>query len=113
MAEMTREEVEERLEEFAAHKAVKEAHEGEEETILDTSSEKLENGEDIAQNATKEEKGDAEYESSEEVEYRGDFKPELAQLLQQLRMQQDNNGEEGGEPEEPEEPEDAPAPSAE
>ena len=38
-----------------------------------------------------------EYESSEEVEYRGDFKPELAQLLAQLRMQQEQGGE-GGEP---------------
>ena len=29
-----------------------------------------------------------EYDSTQEVEYRGDFKPELAQLLTQLRMQQ-------------------------
>ncbi len=39
-----------------------------------------------------------EYESSEEVDYRGDFKPELVQLLTQLRMQQDNAGEASGEP---------------
>ncbi len=40
-----------------------------------------------------------EYESSEEVDYRGDFKPELVQLLTQLRMQQqDSAGEATGEP---------------
>ena len=40
-----------------------------------------------------------EYESSEEVDYRGDFKPELVQLLTQLRMQQqDNAGDASGEP---------------
>ncbi len=40
-----------------------------------------------------------EYESSEEVDYRGDFKPELVQLLTQLRMQKQNNaGEATGEP---------------
>ncbi len=33
-----------------------------------------------------------EYESSEEVDYRGDFKPELVQLLTQLRMQQQDGG---------------------
>ena len=32
--------------------------------------------------------GEQDYESSEEVDYRGDFKPELTQLLAQLRMQQ-------------------------
>ncbi len=43
--------------------------------------------------------GEQEYESSEEVDYRGDFKPELVQLLTQLRMQkQDNAGEATGEP---------------
>ncbi len=56
--------------------------------------EQIAQGMDIEMRPTDED----EYESSEEVEYRGDFKPELAQLLQQLRMQQDNNGEEGGEP---------------
>ena len=35
-----------------------------------------------------------EYESTEDVEYRGDFKPELVQLLTQLRSQ---NGEQAGE----------------
>jgi nitric oxide reductase NorD protein len=40
-----------------------------------------------------------EYESVEEVEYRGDFKPELVQLLTQLRMQQKGQtGEMQGEP---------------
>ena len=39
-----------------------------------------------------------EYESSREVEYRGDFKPELAQLLTRLRMDQDQSGESDGEP---------------
>ena len=38
-----------------------------------------------------------EYESSQEVEYRGDFKPELAQLLTMLRMEQDPGVEPGGE----------------
>ena len=37
-----------------------------------------------------------EYEPSEDVDYRGDFKPELVQLLTQLRMQQgDQQGEAG------------------
>lgn len=39
-----------------------------------------------------------EYEPAEEVEYRGDFKPELAQLLMQLRMTQEPGGEVEGEP---------------
>ena len=40
-----------------------------------------------------------EYESSEEVDYRGDFKPELVQLLTQLRMQQQEGaGDATGEP---------------
>ena len=43
--------------------------------------------------------GESDYESSEEVEYRGDFKPELVQLLSQLRMQdQQSAGETQGEP---------------
>ena len=43
--------------------------------------------------------GEEEYDSSEEVEYRGDFKPELVQLLTRLRMQpQDQAGEAAGEP---------------
>ena len=43
--------------------------------------------------------GEDEYESTEEVEYRGDFKPELAQLMTQLRMQdQDQMGQVDGEP---------------
>ena len=43
--------------------------------------------------------GEQDYESSEEVDYRGDFKPELVQLLTQLRMQQQDGGaEETGEP---------------
>ena len=32
--------------------------------------------------------GEDEYESMEDVDYRGDFKPELAQLMTELRMQQ-------------------------
>ena len=43
--------------------------------------------------------GEEEYYSSQEVDFRGDFKPELVQLLAQLRMQpQDGSGETGGEP---------------
>ena len=43
--------------------------------------------------------GEQEYESSEEVDYRGDFKPELVQLLTQLRMQQqEGGGDASGEP---------------
>lgn len=37
--------------------------------------------------------GEDEYDSTSEVEYRGDFKPELVQLLTQLRMQQEQAGE--------------------
>ncbi|MDP7534179.1 MAG: hypothetical protein QGI88_10480, partial [SAR202 cluster bacterium] len=40
-----------------------------------------------------------EYESIEDVDFRGDFKPELVQLLSQLRMQdQDSVGEASGDP---------------
>ena len=42
--------------------------------------------------------GEQDYESTEEVEFRGDFKPELVQLLEQLRMQQDDGGPTSGEP---------------
>ena len=42
--------------------------------------------------------GEQDYESTEEVEFRGDFKPELVQLLEQLRMQQDEGGQASGEP---------------
>ena len=43
--------------------------------------------------------GEQDYESSEEVDYRGDFKPELTQLLAQLRMQQqDGPADASGEP---------------
>ena len=43
--------------------------------------------------------GEDEYQSTEEVEYRGDFKPELAQLMTQLRMQdQEQMGQVDGEP---------------
>ena len=43
--------------------------------------------------------GESDYESSEEVEYRGDFKPELVQLLSQLRMQDGQSaGEADGQP---------------
>jgi nitric oxide reductase NorD protein len=42
---------------------------------------------------------ESEYESMQEVEYRGDFKPELAQLMTELRMQQqDGQGQSNGEP---------------
>ena len=41
--------------------------------------------------------GEEEYDSSQEVEYRGDFKPELVQLLTRLRMG-DDMSEAGGEP---------------
>ena len=39
-----------------------------------------------------------EFESSQEVGFRGDFKPELVQLLAQLRMQEGQGGQEGVEP---------------
>ena len=43
--------------------------------------------------------GEEEYESLQEVEYRGDFKPELAQLMTELRMQeQDEMSQAQGEP---------------
>ncbi len=42
--------------------------------------------------------GEQDYESTEEVDFRGDFKPELVQLLEQLRMQQDEGGQANGEP---------------
>ena len=43
--------------------------------------------------------GEEDYESVEEVEYRGDFKPELAQLMTDLRMQQqDELGQSEGDP---------------
>ncbi len=43
--------------------------------------------------------GEEEYESTQEVEYRGDFKPELAQLMTELRMQQQDEMSQGqGEP---------------
>ena len=43
--------------------------------------------------------GEQEYDPSQEVEYRGDFKPELVQLLTRLRMQpQEQVGEANGEP---------------
>ena len=41
--------------------------------------------------------GEQDYDSSEEVDFRGDFKPELVQLLTQLRMQ-DGAGDASGEP---------------
>ena len=40
--------------------------------------------------------GEEEYDSTQEVEYRGDFKPELVQLLTKLRMQQEQTGEASG-----------------
>ncbi len=43
--------------------------------------------------------GEEEYDSIEEVDYRGDFKPELSQLLSKLKMQpQDQNADASGEP---------------
>ena len=42
--------------------------------------------------------GEEEYDSTEEVDFRGDFKPELAQLMSQLRMQQEQMQEASGEP---------------
>ena len=44
------------------------------------------------------EEGEESYESPQEVEYRGDFKPELVQLLNMLRMDQSAGGEKDGEP---------------
>ena len=45
MATMTREEVEERLEEYAAYTAIKEAHEDAEENPSETGDDNLKNGE--------------------------------------------------------------------
>ena len=42
--------------------------------------------------------GEQDYDSSQEVDFRGDFKPELVQLLTQLRMQQDGVGDASGDP---------------
>ena len=41
--------------------------------------------------------GEEDYESTQEVEFRGDFKPELVQLLTELRMQQDQTQQANGE----------------
>ena len=41
--------------------------------------------------------GEDEYDSSQEVEYRGDFKPELVQLLSRLRQQQEQVEDQSGE----------------
>jgi len=50
-------------------------------------------GEDMASRP----EGEEEYESSEDVDYRGDFKPELAQLLEMLRRQSQEGQEQGAE----------------
>ncbi|MCI0770615.1 MAG: VWA domain-containing protein [Chloroflexi bacterium] len=42
--------------------------------------------------------GEQDYDSTEDVEFRGDFKPELVQLLTELRMQQGEGGGTDGEP---------------
>ena len=42
--------------------------------------------------------GEEDYDSTEDVEFRGDFKPELVQLLTELRMQQEEGGGKDGEP---------------
>ena len=48
---------------------------------------------------TEPQQGEEEYESPQEVEYRGDFKPELTQLLERLRDQgQSEDGDERGDP---------------
>ena len=44
------------------------------------------------------EAGEDSYESPEDVEYRGDFKPELVQLLNKLRMGQSQDGQEEEQP---------------
>ena len=36
--------------------------------------------------------GEQEYETSQDVDYRGDFKPEMVQLLEQLRLQKGSDG---------------------
>ena len=55
MAKMTREEVEERLEEYPAYKAIKEAHEDVEESPPEIDDDSLENGVDNnSQNSDKE-----------------------------------------------------------
>ena len=41
---------------------------------------------------------DKEYEPSQDVDYRGDFKPEMVQLLEQLRLQQGDGSSESGDP---------------
>ena len=42
--------------------------------------------------------GEQDYDSTEDVEFRGDFKPELVQLLTELRMQKGEGGGTDGEP---------------
>ena len=54
--------------------------------------EKLEDGQEEAEEG-EEEKGEEPYESPEDVEFRGDFKPELVQLLNKLRADQSQQGE--------------------
>ena len=41
--------------------------------------------------------GEQEYETSQDVDYRGDFKPEMVQLLEQLRLQKSGEGSTDGE----------------
>ena len=61
---MTREEVEERLEDYAAHKAVKEAHEDAEEPSLETGNEKLENEKGDGQDSTQDREDEANQKTS-------------------------------------------------
>ncbi len=44
--------------------------------------------------------GEQEYETSQDVDYRGDFKPEMVQLLEQLRLQKGSEGSADGDSQE-------------
>lgn len=44
--------------------------------------------------------GEQEYETSQDVDYRGDFKPEMVQLLEELRLQKGSEGSADGESQE-------------
>ena len=68
MAEMTREEVEERLEEYAAHKALEDAHEGTEDPLLEASNEKIPNDEGDSQDSAEGKEDETGHETSAEVD---------------------------------------------
>ena len=56
--------------------------------------------EGLGSESSEESGGEQEYEASRDVDYRGDFKPEMVQLLEQLRLQKGGEGSAAGESEE-------------